>query len=121
MPSNGATSEGPSCDTMAGHVMDLLVKGTPDAPPELVKKLHDTLQRHCDQDAWTATSRSCFATMQTQDEGKKCEDGLTGPQQKSLNSEDMGEAPPQKPPGDPASTGTRGTPKKGGDPCDGGE
>lgn len=125
MPSNGSTADGPSCDTMAGHVMDLLVKSTPDAPPDTVKKLHDTLQRHCEQDAWTAASRTCFATMQTQDEGKKCEDGLSDTQKKSLDTEDMGEGPQKSnavtaPPTDPRSGG-RGTPKKGGDPCDGGE
>lgn len=107
--------------------MDLLVKGTPDAPPDTVKRLHDTLQRHCEQDAWTAASRSCFATMQTQDQGKQCEDGLSDTQKKSLDNEDMGEGSQKSntvtapPPNDPTSTGTRGTPKKGGDPCDGGE
>jgi hypothetical protein len=125
MPSNGSTADGPTCDTMAGHVMDLLAKGTPDAPPDVIKKLHDTLQRHCDQDAWTVASRSCFATMQTQEQGKKCEDGLSEAQKKSLDSETMGDDQKSNavtaPPKDPKSGGTRGTPKKGGDPCDGGE
>jgi len=126
MPSNGSTSDGPTCDAVAGHVIDLLVKGSPDAPPDVVKKIHDTLQRHCTDDAWTAASKTCFANMSAKQDGDKCEDGLTDPQKKSLAAETVGDEPKDgnavgKPPGDPKSSGTRGTPKKGGDPCDGGE
>ena len=126
MPSNGGTADGPTCDAVAGHVIDLLVKTSPDAPPDLVKKIHDTLQRHCTDDGWTAASRSCFANMSAKEDGDKCEDGLTEAQKKSLAVETVGDEPKDgnavgKPPGAPKSTGTRGTPKKGGDPCDGGE
>jgi hypothetical protein len=126
MPSNGSTADGPTCDAVAGHVIDLLVKGSPDAPPDAVKKIHDTLQRHCTDDGWTAASRTCFANMSAKEDGDKCEDGLTDAQKKSLAAETVGDEPKDrnavgKPPGDPKSTGTRGTPKKGGDPCDGGE
>jgi hypothetical protein len=124
MPSNGT---GPTCDAVAGHVIDLLVKSSPDAPPDLVKKIHDTLEKHCTDDGWTAASRTCFANMSAKQDGDKCEDGLSDAQKKSLATETVGDEPPKdtnavgKPPGDPKSSGTRGTPKKGGDPCDGGE
>ncbi|HEX7701159.1 MAG TPA: hypothetical protein VF403_10565 [Kofleriaceae bacterium] len=126
-PSNASTADGPTCDAVSGHVIDLLVKTSPDAPPDVVKKIHDTLQRHCTDDGWTAASRSCFANMSAKQDGDKCEDGLTEAQKKSLAVETVGDEPSKdnntvtKPAGDPKSTGTRGTPKKGGDPCDGGE
>ena len=120
MPSN-ATADGPSCGAMADHVIDLLTKGSPDAPPDLVKKIHDTLVRHCTDDAWTASSRTCFANMAAKQDGDKCEDGLSDTQKKALAAENTGEeTEPQKTNAVAPGGGTRG-PKKGGDPCDGGE
>ena len=110
-------TEGPSCAKVADHVIDVFSKGAPDAPPNMVKSIHDTLQNHCDKDGWSAASRSCFVNMSTKEAGNDCEAGLTPEQKKSLESEDP--TAPTPPPG--GTGGTRGTPKKGGDPCDGGE
>lgn len=99
---------GASCAEAADHTIDLLAKAHPDAPPDMVKKIRDTLADHCQKDGWSADSRNCFAHMQTPDDGDKCEQGLSQAQQDSLNKE--------PPPGE----GSRG-PKKGGDPEDGGE
>lgn len=117
MPGNTAAA-GPTCAQAADHTIDLLAKGQPDAPPDLVKKIRDTLATHCEKDAWSAEQRACFANMQTKEDGQKCEDGLSPAQKKSLESEDPGEAPGGGPKGEGSS---RGGPHKGGDPCDGGE
>ena len=97
---------GASCAEAADHTIELLAKAQPDAPPDLVKNIRDTLASHCDKDQWSAESRNCFAHMQTKEEGEKCEDGLSQAQKDSLMKEEGG--------------GSRG-PKKGGDPEDGGE
>ena len=108
-PGGGATSTGgASCAQAADHTIDLLAKAQPDAPPDVVKKIRDTLASHCDKDQWSAASRDCFAHMQTKEEGEKCEDGLSDAQKQSLMKED-------------GSEGSSRGPKKGGDPCDGGE
>jgi len=122
MPGNAAAA-GPSCAQASGHVIDLLAKAQPDAPPDVVKKIQDALQAHCEKDGWSAESRTCFNSMQTKEQGEKCEDGLTPAQKKSLEAEDVGEgAPPPNGAGPKDSGGgTRGGPHKGGDPCDGGE
>ncbi|HET9990232.1 MAG TPA: hypothetical protein VFQ65_16995 [Kofleriaceae bacterium] len=116
MPGNTATGAAPggggaagaSCGEAADHTIDLLSKAQPDAPPDVVKKIRDTLAGHCDKDQWSAESRNCFARMQTKEQGEKCEDGLSDAQKQSLMKED------------PSEGSSRG-PKKGGDPCDGGE
>ena len=119
MPSNAGkpADGGPTCGAMSDHVIDLLTKTQPDAPPDVVKKIRDTLDSHCEKDGWTAASRTCFAKMATKEEGNTCEDGLSEAQKKSLESEDK----PDKQNGSAPGGGTRGTPKRGGDPCDGGE
>ena len=117
MPAGGSSSTaaapggagGASCAEAADHTIELLAKGHADAPPDMVKKIRDTLASHCEKDAWSAESRNCFAHIATPDDGNKCEQGLTQAQQDSLNKEDPTEG-----------GGSRG-PKKGGDPEDGGE
>lgn len=115
MPGNTGTpaAAGPSCAQAADHTIDLLAKGQPDAPPDLVKKIRDTLASHCEKDAWSTESRTCFANMQTKEDGDRCENGLTDAQRKALNAEDPAEGS--------SGGGSRGGPHKGGDPCDGGE
>ena len=100
---------GPSCAEAADHTIDVLTKAHADAPPDMVKKIRDTLADHCTKDGWSAESRSCFAKLATPDDGDKCEKSLTQAQQDSLNKEAV-----------PEGGGSRG-PKKGGDPEDGGE
>jgi hypothetical protein len=100
---------GASCAEAADHTIDLLSKAHADAPPDMVKKIRDTLASHCDKDQWSAESRNCFAHMATPEDGNKCEDGLSQAQKDSLNKEAV-----------PEEGGSRG-PKKGGDPEDGGE
>jgi hypothetical protein len=101
-----AAGGGASCAEAADHTIDLLSKAQPDAPPQAVKNIRDTLAGHCEKDQWSADSRNCFAHMQSKEEGEKCEDGLSQAQKDSLMKEDEGSS--------------RG-PKKGGDPEDGGE
>jgi hypothetical protein len=108
-PGGGAAAGGASCGEAADHTIDLLSKAHPDAPPDMVKKIRDTLADHCTKDAWSADSRNCFAHMQTPEDGNKCEEGLSQAQKDSLNKE----APPEE--------GSSRGPKKGGDPEDGGE
>jgi hypothetical protein len=119
-----APTAGPSCAKVADHVIDVFSKGAPDAPPNMIKSIHDTLQNHCDKDGWSASSRTCFVNMSSKEAGNDCEEGLTADQKKSLESEDPTAGKPDSaatPPGGMKDTGTRGTPHKGGDPCDGGE
>ncbi len=115
-----AAPAAPTCATASDHVIDLLAKAQPDAPPQVVKKIRDTLVAHCEQDGWSAESRTCFMNMQTKEQGDHCEDGLTDAQKQALMKEAGGEAEP-----DQGEGGTRGAPgggsRKGGDPCDGGE
>ena len=99
---------GPSCAEAADHTIDVLTKAHADAPPDMVKKIRDTLADHCTKDGWSPESRTCFAHLATPDDGDKCEKSLTQAQQDSLNKEAVPEG------------GSRG-PKKGGDPEDGGE
>jgi hypothetical protein len=108
---NGGGAGGASCAEAADHTIELLAKGHADAPPDMVKKIRDTLASHCEKDGWSAESRNCFAHIATPDDGNKCEQGLTQAQRDSLNKEP-----------DPTEGGgsSRG-PKKGGDPEDGGE
>jgi hypothetical protein len=106
---SAAAAGGASCSEAADHTIDLLSKDHPDAPPDMVKKIRDTLADHCTKDGWSADSRNCFAHMATPDDGNKCEEGLSQAQKDSLNKEPT-----------PGEGGSRG-PKKGGDPEDGGE
>lgn len=108
-PGGAAAAGGASCAEAADHTVDLLSKAHADAPPDMVKKIRDTLADHCQKDGWSADSRNCFAHMQTPEDGNKCEDGLSQAQKDSLNKEPV-----------PEEGGSRG-PKKGGDPEDGGE
>ncbi|MEP6860795.1 MAG: hypothetical protein ABJE66_09260 [Deltaproteobacteria bacterium] len=108
-PGGAAAGSGPSCGEAADRTVDTLSKAHADAPPDMVKKIRDTLASHCEKDGWSAESRSCFAHMQTPDDGNKCEEGLSQAQKDSLNKEAV-----------PEEGGSRG-PKKGGDPEDGGE
>lgn len=113
--------------------MDLLSKGAPDARPELVKSIRDTLVSHCEKDQWSATTRSCFAKVASKDEAQTCEAGLTEAQRQALDKENVGDgeagaapsstmAPaPPPPPGTSRGPTTKTPPKKGGDPEDGGE
>ncbi|MEO6776072.1 MAG: hypothetical protein ABI467_24130 [Kofleriaceae bacterium] len=114
MPASGSAAAAPaaagaSCAEAADHTIDLLSKAQPDAPPDVIKKIRDTLAGHCDQDHWSAASRDCFAHMQTKEQGDHCEDGLSQAQKDSL----MKEAP--------SEAGSSRGPHKGGDPEDGGE
>jgi len=112
-PAPGGGAGGASCAEASDHTIDLLAKAHPDAPPDMVKKIRDTLASHCEKDGWSAESRNCFAHMATPEDGNKCEQGLSQAQQDSLNKE----APPEE----GSSRGPKGGPKKGGDPEDGGE
>ncbi len=129
-----AAADGPTCTEASDHTIDLLSKGAPDAPPDLVKKIRDTLASHCEKDQWSAASRKCFATLATKDDAQKCEDSLSAAQRESLDKENVGggdgagapaensvptSAPP--PPGSSRSPTTKGGTKKGGDPEDGGD
>jgi hypothetical protein len=117
MPGNGDKSAdaGPTCAATSDHLIDVLTKNQPDSPPDAVKKIRDTIVSHCEKDGWTAASRTCFAKVVTKEDGNTCEDGLSAVQKNSLEGEDKDGTQ------SPGGGGTRGTPKKGGDPCDGGD
>ncbi len=119
--------------------MDTLSKDAGDAPPDLVKKLRDTLASHCEKDQWSAATRTCLANIKTKDDAPKCEDTLSEAQRSSLDKENIGgeggtpgsagaAAPaststmsPPPPTGGSRSPTTKTPPKKGGDPEDGGD
>ena len=128
-----AAGGGVSCEQASGHVMDLLVAGKQDVPPDKVKGFHDIFAKHCQADAWSADVRSCLANSKSLDDADGCAQNMTDQQRSALDADAGGPsgAPPpapvaSPPPGAapapaPAST-TRGpVQRSGGDPCEGGK
>ena len=112
-------------------MMDTLTAGKADAPPAEVKKYHDLFVSHCQADAWSPQVRACFAGIKSLDEGDKCASQMTDAQRQALDqaTQPDGQPPanqpaattPAPPAPQPGGSSTRSpTPKKSGDPCDGG-
>jgi hypothetical protein len=98
-----------------------LMSASAKAPPEQVKAVHDAIVTHCTDDKWTEEVMTCIGNATEPAGVEKCDDLLT-PAQKEALSKDGAEPPPPKgtSPVKSMQGGSRG-PKKGGDPCDGGE
>jgi hypothetical protein len=134
---NVAATGGATCESAAGHLIDIMSADKQQSPPpEAVKKLHDTLVAHCQTDAWSPQLLQCLTNMKVVADSDRCEAMMTPAQNDALNQErgpDEESAPapaaattpaaPPPPTTQPAPSNSRsGTakPGKSGDPCDGG-
>jgi hypothetical protein len=128
---NGETADpipktkGPDCAVVADRLATVAHADTPDRQAEA----RDKLRTRCADDKWSDEARSCFATVETDDEIDGCGKLLTDAQRAQLDlppdlSPKGGAAAPP-----PESTGklktrggTRGAqPRSSSDPCEGGE
>ena len=135
-PSNAnvAAAGGATCDSAASHLIDIMSASKQEAapPPDLVKKLHDTLVAHCQTDAWSPQLLQCLTDMKAVADSDRCESMMTPAQNEALNKE---RGPDENAPAPAAATtpaapqpttqpsnSRSGTakPGKSGDPCDGG-
>jgi hypothetical protein len=129
---NVAATGGATCESAAGHLIDIMSSGKAEAaPPDAVKKLHDMLVAHCQNDAWSPALLQCLTAMKSVQDSDRCESMMTPAQNEALNKE-MGpeqNAPspaeattPAAPAASPPASTRSGTakPGKSGDPCDGG-
>jgi hypothetical protein len=129
---NVAAAAGATCDSAVSHMVDLMAADKPDAPPEAKQKIHDMFVSHCQGDAWSPQAIDCFNQMKVLTDGDRCAAMMTDAQKESLDKA-MGPAPAPgaapaaepaattpAPPPPPPSSSRSGTPKKSGDPCDGG-
>jgi hypothetical protein len=130
---NVAAAAGATCDSAINHMIDMMSADKPNAPPEMKQKFHDMFVSHCQADAWSPQLIDCLNQMKALAEGDRCESMMTDAQKQSLDKA-MGpeSAPAAAPAAEPAATtpapspppppgnSRSGTPKKSGDPCDGG-
>jgi hypothetical protein len=126
---NVAATGGATCESAAGHLIDIMSAGKDAAaPPDAVKKLHDMLVAHCQNDAWSPDLLQCLTQMKSVQDSDRCESMMTPAQNEALNKE-MGPqqnapttpaAPAASPPPPPSTRSGTAKPGKSGDPCDGG-
>ena len=128
---------GPDCKTVASHTVTTIdAAALGDKGPAMVT----LLEKRCTEDKWSDEARSCFATIQSDDEGQGCADGklteaqreavkrdageLLGEGNESMKKKEEGATGGAPKPDEKKGKGTtRGVTKKpkGGDPCQGGE
>ena len=122
-------TKGPDCAIVADRLATVAHADTPDRQTEA----RDKLRTRCADDKWSDEARSCFATVETDDEIDGCGKLLTDAQRAQLDLPAMspkggnatGAAPPP-PGGDSGKAKTRGGTRGAGqksssDPCEGGE
>ena len=114
---NTTPADPQSCARVADHVIDLMSADAKDAPPQSIKETHDMVLQHCDADKWSAELRRCVAGLSSREEGRRCEELMTDAQKNALGVVKE-KAPPTM---EPAGSTRSSAPKKGGDPCEGGE
>jgi hypothetical protein len=133
------------CAPAAEHVVDLMSQLAKDAPPERVASFKQSFVQHCQKDKWSTDMQSCVIDAKKQDDFEKCDTFMTPEQKEALSKDDnddgggaAGAAPPPpaqavpaniaQPKPEPAAKSVMpddkkrsSKPKKGGDPCEGGE
>lgn len=137
-PARGAAPAPPAatCATAAGQVGDLLASGQDPRPPdEAVNRVIGRVRAACEEDAWSAGARACFAAIASPADVDHCGTLLTEAQTQGLlrrqeaadsaaggrpggargggGASAGGLPPPPPPPPDPVTDSA--------DPCDGGE
>ncbi len=124
-------TKGPDCAIVADRLATVAHADTPDRQAEA----RDKLRMRCADDKWTDEARSCFATVETDDEINGCGKLLTDAQRAQLDmpggpdvdmSPKGGAAGAAAPGGDSGKAKTRGGTRGAGqktssDPCEGGE
>lgn len=141
VPDQIPTTAGPDCSVVADKLATVALADTPDRQPGA----RDLFRTRCTDDTWSDDSRSCFATVETDDEIHGCMSKLSAAQRDKLHAAapDLAGAhghgshgthgtsapPPPPPPPDggtkgtktPVPDGTRAPKRTTSDPCEGGE
>lgn len=120
-------TKGPDCAIVADRLATVAHADTPERQAEA----RDKLRTRCADDKWTDEARSCFATVETDDEIEGCGKLLTDAQRAQLDlpaaMNPKGNAASSPAPGGDSGKsktrgGTRGAGQKSSsDPCEGGE
>lgn len=84
------TTAGPECTVVAEHLAQVAFADNVDAQPGAKEKF----QARCTQDKWADDARSCFATVETDDEIDGCKSKLTDAQRGKLGDAPAADAAP---------------------------
>lgn len=121
-------TKGPDCAVVADRAATVAHAETPDRQGEA----RDLFRTHCTEDKWADDARSCFGTVETDDELHGCMKLLTQAQRDRVHkaappdmapkggSNKATTAAPPPPGGSDKPKGTRGA-RTSSDPCEGGE
>ncbi|HEU0031802.1 MAG TPA: hypothetical protein VFQ53_14290 [Kofleriaceae bacterium] len=97
VPDPIAKTTGPACKVVADHMAQVALAGRDPAQPDDTGKVASALRTRCETDGWSDEARSCFATMQNDQEAEGCHGMLTPEQRKALDK-DVKPATPAEPP-----------------------